>query len=240
MEPNPSNRGAWILGACLLLGLLGLAAILGNSLVRFKHLDRTVVVKGLSEREVDADVAIWPLTFSEASDSLEALYDTIERKNELIVGFLAEQGLETSAVTVNPPSVVDRRAQLYGNQERAQPRYVGTSTVTVYTSDVATVRAAMSAAIELGQRGVALGGNNYGNQAQFLFTGLNDLKPEMIEEATRNARAVAEKFAEDSDSRLGKIKSARQGQFSIADRDSTAPHVKKVRVVSTIEYYLAD
>ena len=235
-----TNRSAWIFGVCLLVGLIGLGLVLGNSLVRFKHLDRTVVVKGLSEREVEADVAIWPLTFSEASDSLDGLYGTIENKNELIVEFLTEQGLEASAITVNPPSVVDRRAQLYGNQERAQPRYVGTSTVTVYTSDVAVVRAAMSAAIELGQRGVALGGNNYGNQTQFLFTGLNELKPEMIEEATRNARVVAEKFADDSNSRLGKIKSARQGQFSINDRDSTTPHVKKVRVVSTIEYYLAD
>lgn len=235
-----SNRNAWIFGVCLLAGLIGLGLVLGGSLVRFKRLDRTVVVKGLSEREVPADVAIWPLTFSEASDSLGELYDTIAAKNALIVAFLGEQGLAREAVTVNPPNVVDRRAQLWGSPEQAQPRYVGTSTVTVYTSDVQTVRSAMSAAIDLGQRGIALGEGNYGNQTQFLFTGLNDLKPAMIEEATRNAREVAEKFAADSDSRLGKIKSASQGQFSISDRDSTTTHVKKVRVVSTIEYYLVD
>ena len=239
MERN-INRNLWILGVCILAGLVGLGTVLGNSLVRFKRLDRTVVVKGLSEREVPADIAIWPLTFSEASDSLDALYDTIERKNDAIVAFLTEQGLDPGSITVNPPSVVDRRAQLYGNQERAQPRYVGTSSVTVYAAEVESVRTAMSAAIELGQRGIALGDNNFGNQPQFLFTGLNELKPEMVEEATHNARAVAEKFATDSASRLGKIKSARQGQFSISDRDSTTPHIKKVRVVSTIEYYLAD
>ena len=74
----------------------------------------------------------------------------------------------------------------------------------------------------------------------FIFSKLNDLKPEMIEEATKNARAVAEKFAEDSKSRLGKIKSASQGQFSVEDRDSSTPHIKQVRVVSTVEYYLSD
>lgn len=237
---DTSTHTAWIFGACLLAGLLGLGLVLGSSLVRFKRLDRTVIVKGLSEREMDADIAIWPLTFNEASGSLNGLYDSIEAKNELIVDFLVEQGLERTAITVNPPSVVDRQAQLWGNQEQANPRYVGTSTVTVYTTAVDGVRAAMGAAIDLGQRGIALGEGNYGNQTQFLFSGLNDLKPEMIEEATRNAREVAEKFAGDSDSRLGKIKSASQGQFSISDRDSTTPHVKKVRVVSTIEYYLVD
>ena len=83
-------------------------------------------------------------------------------------------------------------------------------------------------------------GDEYTSATEYLFTGLNEIKPEMVEEATRNAREVALKFARDSDSKLGKIRSARQGQFSISDRDKNTPHIKRVRVVSTIEYYLAD
>ena len=107
-------------------------------------------------------------------------------------------------------------------------------------TDVEAVRKAMKDVISLGQKGVAVTGEAYQSQTQFEFTGLAGLKPAMIEEATKNARAVAEKFADDSDSRLGKIRSAQQGQFSIENRDSTTPHIKKVRVVSTVEYYLAD
>ena len=112
--------------------------------------------------------------------------------------------------------------------------------MTVYSKNVDKVRAAMSSLIDLGKKGVAIYGEDYRNQTQFLFTGLNDLKPGMIEEATKNARAVAEKFAQDSDSELGKIKSALQGQFTISDRDATTPYIKNVRVVSTVEYYLSD
>ena len=92
----------------------------------------------------------------------------------------------------------------------------------------------------LGKQGIVIRGHDYENRTEYLFTGLNDIKPDMIEEATRNARVVAEKFAADSDSSLGKIKQARQGQFSISDRDQNNPHMKKIRVVSTIEYYLSD
>ena len=89
-------------------------------------------------------------------------------------------------------------------------------------------------------RGYGFTGDAYQNPVEYLFSRLNEVKPEMIEEATRNAREVASKFAEDSNSRLGKIRQASQGQFSIEPRDTNNPHIKKVRVVSTVEYYLAD
>ena len=98
----------------------------------------------------------------------------------------------------------------------------------------------MGALLELGKQGIAFTGDPYQNQVEYLFTRLNGIKPEMIEEATRNAREVAQKFAEDSRSRLGKIRRASQGQFSIEPRDTNNPHIKKVRVVSTVEYYLSD
>jgi len=102
------------------------------------------------------------------------------------------------------------------------------------------VRRLMSEQGELLQKGIAVGGDEYQYNVQFLFTGLNDIKPRMIEEATKNARAAAEKFARDSNSKLGKIKSANQGQFTISDRDANTPYIKNIRVVSTIDYYLKD
>jgi hypothetical protein len=229
-----------ILGVFLFAGLAALGLLLGQGAMRVKSLERTVAVKGLSEREVPADVAIWPLTFREASNDLNALFETIQRKNALITEFLAGHGIVTEAITISPPAVADRHAQAYGDTSNIVYRYSGSSTVTVYTNDVEAVRKAMKDVIALGKKGVALSGEEYQNQTQFVFSGLAELKPAMIEEATKNARAVAEKFAADSESRLGKIKSASQGQFSIENRDSTTPHIKKVRVVSTVEYYLAD
>lgn len=235
-----SSRSVIALGAFLFAGLVALGWLLGNAALRFKSLDRTVVVKGLSEREVTADTAIWPLTFREASNDLESLFGTIERKNSRIVEFLVKHGIARDAITISPPQVIDRAAQAYGDSNNALYRYTGGSTVTAYSSDVEAVRKAMQDVIALGQQGVALSGEGYQNQTQFMFSGLSELKPAMIEEATKDARAVAEKFAADSASRLGKIKSASQGQFSISDRDSNTPHIKRVRVVSTVEYYLAD
>ena len=234
------TRAATILGLCLLVGFLGLGWLVGSAALKVKALDRTVVVKGLAEREVPADIAIWPLGFYEANQNLTALYEDIQSKNGIIIAFLTEHGIDPDTVTINPPAVTDRHAQAYGNIDRSQPRYSASSTVTVYSEDVVAVRNAMASAIDLGKRGIALADSGYGSSPEFLFSGLNTIKPEMVEEATRNAREVAEKFAQDSSSRLGKIKSARQGQFSIQNRDSTTPHLKKVRVVSTVQYYLDD
>ena len=119
-------------------------------------------------------------------------------------------------------------------------RYAATAVVTLYTGKVEAVRSAMAKLVELGKQGIAISGQDYQTRTEFLFTELNSIKPAMIEEATRNARQVAEKFAQDSNSRLGKIRRAQQGQFSISDRDSNTPYIKKVRVVSTLEYYLSD
>lgn len=234
------SRSLVVVGASLLLGFIALGWLVGNYALRVKKFDRTVVVKGLSEREVPADVAIWPLTFQEANNDLAALFAGVQKKDAQVAEFLLGHGIAKDAITVGPPVVIDRYAQAYGDTRNAMYRYTATSTVTVYTSDVEAVRKAMQDVISLGQKGVALSGEGYQSQTQFQFTGLSKLKPGMIEEATKNARSVAEKFAADSDSRLGKIRSAQQGQFSIEDRDSTTPYIKKVRVVSTVEYHLAD
>jgi hypothetical protein len=231
---------ALILGLFLMLGLLGLGLLLGGSAVRVKEYERTVVVKGLSEREYPADVVIWPIRFSEAGNELAAVYESLDASTEKIRGFLTRHGISGKDITVSAPDITDKWAEQYGAGRRPEFRYSAMQTVTVYSRDVETVRKVMSRLSELGRQGIVFTGSRYGDRVEYLFTRLNEVKPVMIEEATRKAREVAEKFAADSDSRLGKIKKARQGQFSITPRDRNNPHIKRVRVVSTIEYYLSD
>jgi hypothetical protein len=237
---EPISRSLVVVGASLTFGFIALGWLLGHAVIKFKRLDQTVVVKGLSEREVPADVAIWPLTFQEAGNDLNALFNSLQKKNGQVTAFLVGHGIAKDAISVGPPAVTDLYAQAYGDKGNIVYRYTANSTVTVYSTDVEAVRKAMQDVISLGKEGVALAAEGYRGQTQFEFTGLSKLKPEMIEEATKNARAVAEKFAQDSGSTLGRIKSAQQGQFSIENRDSTTPQIKRVRVVSTIEYYLVD
>lgn len=231
---------ALVLGVFIALGLVGAAWLGSSALLDFKRLDRTVEVKGLSEREVGADLAIWPVGFVEADNDLARLYRSIEAKSARLVDFIVKAGFPATEIAVSAPSVVDKQAREYGGDDNSPFRYTGRASVTVHTTDVARVRATMNRLAELGREGIAIGGDYGGAQPQFLFTGLNALKPAMIEEATRNAREAAGKFASDSGSDLGKIRRASQGQFSIDDRDPSTPYIKKVRVVSTVEYYLID
>lgn len=227
----------WLLGVCILIGLLALAFALPQSVQLFKEYDRTVAVKGLSEREVPADVVNWPITFTAASNDVQQVYHTQEINADKIKAFLIVNGIDANDISISSPAVVDKSAQQYGG-EASPYRYVSTQTITVYSPHVDLVRQVMPKLVELGKEGIVFAGDDY--QKEYIFTGLNALKPKMIEEATRQAREVAEKFAKDSNSRLGKIRKASQGQFSIDDRDRNNPHIKKIRVVSTIEYYLAD
>ncbi len=231
---------ALVLGLCLMCGLGALGYLLGHSAIRVKEYERTVAVKGLSEREYPADTVIWPIQFSTANNELSGLYGTIETNTTAIRGYLAQHGVQEGEITVAPPVIVDKAAQRYGEGPRAEFRYTALQTVTVYSANVEKVRGVMTGLAELGRQGIALTGGEYDNAPEYLFTRLNDVKPEMIQEATNKAREVAQKFATDSASKLGKIRSASQGQFTIEPRDKNNPHIKKVRVVSTVEYYLSD
>ncbi len=233
-------RASFVLGALICAGLALLGYLVGDGIARFRALGRTVEVKGLSEREVAADIAIWPIRFREADNDLNALFSTMQRQDARVVEFLRQKGFAADEIAVAPPAVVDKQAQEYAGPDQGRFRYAGASTITVYSRNVDLVRQSMQDLVELGKVGIAILGDTYEAKTQFLFTRLNDIKPEMIEEATRNAREVAERFARHSQSRLGKIRRASQGQFSVEDRDSNTPHIKKVRVVSTVEYFLVD
>jgi len=238
---NQTNRAnALILGLSVFLGLTALGYLLGKAAIDFKEYERSVTVKGLSERELPADVVIWPIVFTESGNDLGALYNSIEAAKKNIEEFLVSKGITAAEISHSLPSIIDKSAQQYGNSQKAEFRYAAIQTVTVYSSNVSTVRQAMNELSELGKRGIAFTGEGYQNQTEYLFTDLNKIKPEMIQETTTKAREVALKFAEDSNSKLGKIKKASQGQFSIEPRDKNNPHIKKIRVVSTVEYYLSD
>lgn len=239
MQEN-SKVSALIFGAFLFLGLAVLGYILGSAAIKFKEYERTVTVKGLSEREYEADIVLWPIQFTEASNNLENLYSSIEVSTSKIQDFLKKNGISSNEISFSSPAITDKSAQQYGDNSKADFRYTALQTVTVYSKNIKDVRAVMRKLSELGKKGIVFTGGNYQSQTEYIFTRLNEVKPEMIEEATRKAREVAQKFAADSQSTLGKIKKAYQGQFSINPRDKNNPHIKRIRVVSTVEYYLSD
>ncbi|MGA7304676.1 MAG: SIMPL domain-containing protein, partial [Rhodothermales bacterium] len=189
-----------LLASALILAI-GIAAggfLAGRGLVASRALERTVTVKGLAEREVPADVAIWPIRFVLAGNDLEVVYRDLETNLAKVLSFLEDNGFTDDEISVAAPAITDRQAQNYGDAQ-ARFRYSAAQTVTVYTKRVSEVLAAGTRLIELGKSGIVLSGDDYQSRTQYLFTGLNDLKPKMIEEATRNAREVAQKFAADSD-----------------------------------------
>ncbi|MBD5277793.1 MAG: SIMPL domain-containing protein [Bacteroides sp.] len=217
----------------LAIVILGLSLKAGIDNIAFR--DREVTVKGLAEREVPADLVTWPISYSVAGNDLATLYNQVSNNNEVIIKFLTSNGISRDEISVNPPDTYNAESNQY-RSNTFNYNYSINSTVTVTTKKVDKVRELLRRQSELLKEGIAFS-NSYIN---YQFTGLNNIKPEMIGEATKAARAAAAQFAADSESRVGKIKNASQGQFSIDDSDSSTPYLKKVRVVTTIVYYLED
>ena len=218
-------------------GLLALGVCIILSVNKFTGTKRVVNVKGLATQEVLADHVIWPLVIQDVDNDLIKLYSTMDNKSKEIVKFLKEGGIQESEISIAAPTVYDRSANRYSNEYIAY-RYQMQQVVTVSSNNVELVRQLILKQGDLLKKGIAISGNDYEHQTQYDFNGLNELKPQMVEVATRNAREVAQKFADDSGSRLGKIQTASQGQFSIYDRDSNTPWIKNVRVVTSVTYYL--
>ena len=229
---------SWKVEASIIaVGLLLLGIMVKGGINNFVNKDRVVSVKGLAEMEVPADKVVWPLVYKDIGNDPALLYANMEKKNAAIVSFLENNGIEKEEISIAPPEVIDMQAERYVDRNVAY-RYNATSVITVTSKNVDRVRKLMSGQAELLKQGIAITGGDYKYNVSYEFTGLNEVKPRMIEEATKNARAAAEKFAKDSDSELGKIRNASQGQFSISDRDAYTPYIKSVRVVTTVNYYL--
>lgn len=221
----------------LALGIVVLGLCINHGLSLVGKQDRVVSVRGLAEREVMADRVIWPVVYNTVGDNLTQLYDNLNRANARIKSYLRQNGISDKEMSTGAPQVVDLWADRY-NTNRPVNRYNLTSTITVTTSKVDKVRQLISNSGELLKEGLAISTGDYNSRVQYEFTSLNKIKPRMIEEATRNAREAGEKFAKDSESKLGKIKNASQGLFTITDRDSYTPYIKNVRVVTMVDYYL--
>jgi hypothetical protein len=250
---SQSNREAMLLlGGLLALGLIVGAWILGAQIKATRLSDRYVTVKGLVERIVKSDLALWPLNYKEAGDDLALVYAKTEADKKAILQFLSEQGIQPSEIELGVIRVVDTQANEYGGGNRAPRRYIVEQQITVRTSRVDQVAAASQKTMQLLQKGIVMN-SNPGQGLTYKFTGLNSIKPDMITEATRNARTAADRFARDSGSKVGTIRQANQGVFSIvpADQGSDSGEggegagymadsslMKTVRVVTSVQYYL--
>jgi len=235
-----NTLAALLLGALVGMGISSAGWFTAGALRQVRESQRFVTVKGLAEREVDADLAIWPVTFKDTGDDLSELQRRADAKREVVAGFLVEAGFPREELSFAVPRIQDRQTENMGQPGRPSgPRYLEQATVIVRSRNVAAVKRAMDRSGQLVGRGVMLA-QDWENRPQFLFTGLNAVKPEMIEQATVSAREAAAKFAKDSGSRVGKIRTASQGLFTVSDRDPNSPERKVVRVVTTVEYFLGD
>ncbi|MCI5875845.1 MAG: SIMPL domain-containing protein [Prevotella sp.] len=205
----------------------------------FANKDRKVTVKGLAEREVEADKVTWPIVFKEMGNDLPTLYDDIKVKQTKIKAFLLKHGVKADELTVNASKVVDMAANQYSNNNKAY-RYNITAIMTVTSHNVKLVRSIINQQGELLRQGIAIVGDEYESPIVYEYVSFTSMKPKMMEEAIQNAEKTANQFAATSHSTLNKIVSADQGQFSIEDRDANTPWIKKVRVVTTITFSLKD
>lgn len=228
-----------IAAAITALGIVILGFSLKTGIDNFTNKDRRVTVKGLAEREVDADKVIWPIQTKEIGNDLPELYKKINATNDAIRKFLKANGIKDSEMNVNAPTVIDLSAERYNTQPVPQ-RYNITSTIIVTSQNVKLVRSIMAKQGELLQQGIAIVDGGYDNPIKYEFVAFKEMKPKMMTEAIENAEKTAQQFAENSHSTLNKIVSADQGQFSIDNRDENTPYIKKVRVVTTVTYSLKD
>lgn len=235
-----SRNGLLAASALLTVGLIGGGYLLGDGLRRAKMADRSVTVRGLAERNVTADLATWTVAFSETGTELGPVQDSIDQKSQAVRSFFAKAGFPANAVSDTGASV-----NQFFDSNRQQNVVTVRRRLQLRTADVMRARAAFARQADLIRAGVAL---EEGSGIVYSFTKLNDIKPQMIAEGTKSARAAAQQFASDSGTGVGGIKSASQGYFSIGARDgdvdgegggnASASPLQKVRVVTTVEFFL--
>lgn len=231
-------RSFIVLGVSLIAGLAIFGAQIGRAVKSGREFDRFLTVRGLSEREVKATLAIWPIRFAAYGEDLGALKTAMENDRALVISFLKDNGIGTNEMTLGLPDVSDRQDQRIQNKSPTLPRYRGVMTVVVRSANVDVVKKAIQGADALLEKGVSLAGNEFEQRGEFIFDAVSEVKPGMIKEATANARAAAEKFAEDSKSKVGRIRRATQGTVEIQDRDVASPEKKIIRVVTTVDFFL--
>jgi len=249
-ENGQSVKAAIIVGCCLIVGLTAAGYFIGRGTARFKSEVRTVTVKGLVEREVNADEAVWTLSLRRAGDDLGEAHRRISKDRDAVLAFLRQQGFNDDEITRQPTRTVDKLAREFGQPQATERfRFLVTSAIVVRSANVEQVQKSLGATEELLKAGVILDGDREGSAAnpRYLVSKFNELRPQLLAAATKNARAIAQQFAADSGVSVGKIHSANQGSIQIFGSDGndesgpyspTSTPVKKIRVVSTFEFEL--
>ncbi|QLI04955.1 SIMPL domain-containing protein [Candidatus Campylobacter infans] len=228
-----NKNNFYFLGICLVIASIVIS--LGFSSINPK--EASVSVRGLAQREVNADLAVWQLSFGLGDNNLENLQKSIKEKSEIVSLYLKDKGLNERDFSVLSPSITNNLLDPYINQEKMQYIYIAKLNFLIRTDKISAVKKANEGLLELVDKGIAIK-QDYENKINYEFTKLNDIKPEMIALATKNARKAAEQFAKDSNSNLGKIKHATQGLFSIENAATGLEERKIVRVVTQIQYLL--
>ena len=228
-----NKNNFYFLGICLVIASIVIS--LGFSSINPK--EASVSVRGLAQREVNADLAVWQLSFGLGDNNLENLQKSIKEKSEIVSLYLKDKGLDERDFSVLSPSITNNLLDPYINQEKMQYIYIAKLNFLIRTDKISAVKKANEGLLELVDKGIAIK-QDYENKINYEFTKLNDIKPEMIALSTKNARKAAEQFAKDSNSNLGKIKHATQGLFSIENAATGLEERKIVRVVTQIQYLL--
>ncbi|SIP90981.1 SIMPL domain-containing protein [Solilutibacter tolerans] len=234
----PAPTRSVIAAAVISLGLIGAGWFASQGMTKLRTADRYVTVKGSAEKIVDADLVVWPLSQTVGGNELGMVQMQLDANTKAIRDFLTGAGFKDDEIVVSPPRLEDRWTYAYGDN-RPPERYRYSNSVTLRTSRVKEALAALRRSGDIVAKGVMLN-TEEGGGPDFDYTQLNEVKPALIAEATANARKSAEQFAKDSGARIGGIRSANQGIISIENRDAGSPQIKKIRVVTTVEYFLKD
>lgn len=221
------------LGICIVLAAFVLGLMLVCTVRTLKSFDDTVTVRGLCEREVPADRVVLRINYTAQENSLVELRSIVERNDKIIIDLLKKGGIKDDEIKFTTANFTDRYEDYYVSNN-IKFRYYAHQTINVFTSDLEKVRNLQNSIDgELLQHDII--SSTY---ASYEYNGLNEIKPSMIAESLEKARESAEEFAKNSHSKIGKMRTASQGYFEINDLDENTPQVKKVRVVTTVEYYL--
>ena len=218
------------------LGISFVGSYIGHSIQYFKNFDRYVEVKGLAEKVVMADQASWQISFASSGNDLKTIYSSINQEQQIIKSFLIKEGFTSNIIQNQPISITDNTANAYLNN-KAMVHYSATANISITTSDINKITAAVSNTNQLVESGVLLT-NNY---VTYSYNELNSVKAEMLNDALGNAKISARQFANQSDSELGKIRNASQGLFTITGLDGASNEnslKKKIRVVTTVQFFL--
>lgn len=241
MNTENFNKNTILAAAILAVGIVILGCSIKSGIKSISDSKRSVSVRGLAERTVTANHVTMPFIYEIYGNDLPTMYAEIKTKNARIIDFIAAKGIDRKDITAAPPAVNDFTSnEMYANNHQIPYHYSIREVISLSSTKVMLAHDLESQIFDLAKDGITLQVGDYQNSVNYEFTNLNSIKPSMIQEATKNARLAAQKFADDSQSKIGGIRSAVQGNFEITAADSLRRYIQKVRVVTTVDFFVND